>query len=29
MRDQKKEAGRFARLYPVVVLLQAVGFASL
>lgn len=26
MRDQKKEAGKSERLYPVVVLLQAVGF---
>ena len=28
MRDQKKEAGKSERSYPVVVLLQAVGFAT-
>lgn len=28
MRDQKKEAGKSERLYPVVVSLQAVGFAT-
>lgn len=28
MRDQEKEAGKSEGLYPVVVLLQAVGFAT-